>query len=160
MLPAKRGTNLSRFRYLIIHPLGNADSTFDGTPIFYITYLIISSIQLGATVDYAILMTDRYRENRADLPKREALVKTVADVAVSILTSGSVLTVVGLLMGHISSNRLLSQLGLLLGRGTMFSLAIVLLVLPGLLSVSDGLVMGRRAKKSTYKHEAGKGAGA
>ena len=133
---------------------------FAGTPIFYITYLIISSIQLGATVDYAILMTDRYRENRAGLPKREALVKTVSDVAVSILTSGSVLTVVGLLMGHISSNRLLSQLGLLLGRGTMFSLAIVLLVLPGLLSVSDGLVMGRRAKKSTYKHEAGKGAGA
>ena len=78
--------------------------------------------------------------------RREALVQTVSGTAVSILTSGSVLTVVGLLMGYISSNQLLSQLGLLLGRGALFSLGIVLLVLPGLLSVTDKLVMGRRAK--------------
>ncbi len=117
---------------------------FAGTPVFYITYLIISSIQLGATVDYAILLTDRYRENRAGLEPREAMEKTVADTAVSILTSGSVLTVVGLLMGYISSNQLLAQLGLLLGRGAIFSLCAVLFVLPGLLRASDRLVMGRR----------------
>ena len=117
---------------------------FAGTPIFYITYLIISSIQLGATVDYAILMTDRYRENRTELPRKEAMVKTVADTAVSILTSGSVLAVVGLLMGYMSSNQLLAQLGLLLGRGALFSLGAALLVLPGLLSMTDKLVMGRR----------------
>ncbi len=117
---------------------------FAGTPIFYITYLIISSIQLGATVDYAILMTDRYRENRTALPRREALAATVSGTAVSILTSGSVLAVVGLLMGYLSSNRLLAQLGLLLGRGALFSLAAVLFVLPGLLSMTDKLVMGRR----------------
>ncbi len=119
---------------------------FMGTPIFYITYLIISSIQLGATVDYAILMTDRYRENRAALGRKDALVRTVSGTAVSILTSGSVLTVVGLLMGYISSNLLLSQLGFLLGRGALFSLGIVLLVLPGLLCATDKLVMGRRPK--------------
>ena len=117
---------------------------FAGTPVFYITYLIISSIQLGATVDYAILLTDRYRENRSGLEPREAMEKTVADTAVSILTSGSVLTVVGLLMGYISSNQLLAQLGLLLGRGAIFSLCAVLFVLPGLLRASDRLVMGRR----------------
>ena len=117
---------------------------FAGTPVFYITYLIISSIQLGATVDYAILLTDRYRENRAELEPREAMVKTVGDTAVSILTSGSVLTVVGLLMGYISSNQLLAQLGLLLGRGAIFSLCAVLFVLPGLLRATDRLVMGRR----------------
>lgn len=117
---------------------------FMGTPIFYITYLIISSIQLGATVDYAILMTDRYRENRAALAKKEAAVRTVADTAVSILTSGSVLAVVGLLMGYLSSNQLLAQLGLLLGRGALMSLGAVLLVLPGLLRLTDRLVMGRR----------------
>ncbi len=127
---------------------------FSGTPLFYITYLIISSIQLGATVDYAILMTDRYRENRAQLAKRDALVKTIADVTVSILTSGSVLAVVGLLMGFISSNRLLAEMGLLLGRGAIFSLTAVLLVLPGLLGMTDRLVMGRRRGKTPHKHEA------
>ncbi len=132
---------------------------FNGTPLFYITYLIISSIQLGATVDYAILMTDRYRENRASLARREALVKTVADTAVSILTSGSVLAVVGLLMGFISSNRLLAEMGLLLGRGAIFSLAAVLFVLPGLLTMTDRLVMGRRRKKTVHKHEMQRGAG-
>lgn len=118
---------------------------FMGTPIFYVTYLIISSIQLGATVDYAILLTNRYRENRAFLPKAEALEVTVSGTAISILTSGSVLAVVGLLMGYLSSNRLLAQLGLLLGRGALFSLAIVLFVLPGLLRATDRFVMGRQA---------------
>ncbi len=128
---------------------------FAGTPIFYITYLIISSIQLGATVDYAILLTDRYREHRAALPKKEALIATVSGTAVSILTSGSVLAVVGLLMGYLSSNRLLAQLGLLLGRGALFSLGVVLFVLPGLLAASDKLVMFRRqtAEKQEAKGE-------
>ena len=120
---------------------------FRGTALFYITYLIISSIQLGATVDYAILMTDRYRENRGVLARKEALVKTVADVAVSVLTSGSVLAVVGLLMAYISTNRLLAEMGLLLGRGAIFSLGAVLLVLPGLLYATDRLVMGRKGYK-------------
>ena len=126
---------------------------FSGSSIFYITYLIISAIQLGATVDYAILFTDRYRENRRSAERHQAVVKTVADTAVSILTSGSVLTVVGLLMGYISSNQLLAQLGLLLGRGTIFSLGAVLLVLPGLLYVSDRLVMGRRRDAGIEKEE-------
>lgn len=98
---------------------------FMDTTIFYIAYLIISSIQLGATVDYAILMTDRYKENRQSFDKKQAVVQTISDVTVSILTSGSVLTVVGLLMGYISTNQLLAQLGLFIGRGTIFSLAIV-----------------------------------
>ncbi|MCC8356998.1 MAG: MMPL family transporter [Oscillospiraceae bacterium] len=117
---------------------------FAGKPVFYIVYLIISAVQLGATVDYAILMTDRYRENRQTMDKKEALVHTVSEVTVSILTSGSVLTVVGLLMGFFSSNQLLSQMGLLLGRGTIFSLLGALLVLPGLLTLFDGVFMKNR----------------
>ena len=112
--------------------------------IFYIAYLIISSVQLGATVDYAILMTERYKENREGSGKREALVQTVADVTVSILTSGSVLTVVGLLLGYLSTNQLLAQLGIFIGRGAIFSLMIVLFVLPGLLLIFDRLVIGKK----------------
>lgn len=111
--------------------------------VYYLAYLIISSVQLGATVDYAILMTDRYKENRQTLEKKEAVVQTISDVFVSIMTSGSVLTVVGLLLGFISSNQLLSQLGIFIGRGAIFSLAIVLFVLPGLLCLFDRFVIRR-----------------
>lgn len=124
---------------------------FAGTPVFYIAYLIISSVQLGATVDYAILMTDRYKENRETLEKREAVVQTISDVTVSILTSGSVLTVVGLLLGYISTNQLLAQLGIFIGRGAIFSLTIVLLVLPGLLLLLDRVVI--RSKKKNKNQE-------
>lgn len=117
---------------------------FRNTTIFYIAYLIISSIQLGATVDYAILMTDRYKENRETYDKKEAVIQTISDVTVSILTSGSVMTVVGLLMGYISSNQLLAQLGLFIGRGALLSLFIVFFVLPGFLFLFDRLIIGKK----------------
>ncbi len=121
---------------------------FAGETIFYIAYLIISAIQLGATVDYAILMADRYRENRKTIDsKKAAAIKTVSDVSVSILTSGSVLTVVGFLMGAICSNKLLAQLGIFIGRGAVFSLIMVFLVLPGLLCLFDS----KRKRNTTLK---------
>ena len=119
--------------------------------IFYIAYLIISSIQLGATVDYAILMTDRYKENRRQLNKKESVIQTISDVTVSILTSGSVLTVVGFLLGYISSNQLLAQLGIFLGRGAIFSLVIVLFVLPGFLYLFDRTFI-KTKETSAKKH--------
>ncbi len=122
---------------------------FANTTVFYISYLIISSIQLGATVDYAILFTDRYMEFRRDMPKREALLQTISAVTASILTSGTVLTVVGYLLGYISSHGILAQLGLFLGRGGVFSMTIVLFVLPGLLYIFDGIV-----HRSTWKGRA------
>ena len=118
---------------------------FSGQTIFYIAYLIISSVQLGATVDYAILFTDRYREFRQSCSKKAAIVRTVSAVSVSILTSASVMTAVGFLLGIISTHGLLSQLGYFLGKGTLCSLAIVLFVLPGLLYLSDGLFI-KKAK--------------
>ncbi len=113
---------------------------FSGQIIFYIAYLIISSVQLGATVDYAILLTDRYLENRKSCGKMQAITASVSSCLVSILTSGSVLTVVGFLLGKFSTHGLLAQLGILLGRGTLFSLMLVIFALPGLLYVFDGLI--------------------
>lgn len=113
---------------------------FSGNEVFYIAYLIISSIQLGATVDYAILMTDRYMELRRNMSRKEAVSKTISAVTVSILTSGSVLTVVGLLLGKVSTHGLLAQLGMFIGIGAIFSLVIVFFVLPALLYTFDGLI--------------------
>lgn len=112
---------------------------FMGTPLFYIAYLIISSIQLGATVDYAILLTERYKEVRMQYNKRDSIVQTISHVTASILTSGTTLVVVGFLLGKVSTHGLLSQLGYLIGRGTICSLICVLFVLPGLLCLTDRL---------------------
>lgn len=117
---------------------------FTGKSIFYIAYLIISSVQLGATVDYAILLTERYRESRQIMGKKEAVVHTLSAVTVSILTSGSALTIIGFLLGIISSHGLLSQLGFFLGKGTLCSLIIVLFVLPGMLYLFDGAFVKKK----------------
>ena len=115
--------------------------------LFYIAYLIISSVQLGATVDYAILLTERYKSHRQALGRRDSIVETISGVTVSILTSGTALTVVGFLLGKISTHGLLSQLGYLLGRGTLCSMFCVLFVLPGLLYLTDRLFVGKAAAK-------------
>ena len=128
---------------------------FTDQTIFYIAYLIISSIQLGATVDYAILLTERYKEYRQTCGKKEAITNTLSAVTVSILTSGSALTVVGFLLGIISTHGLLSQLGFFLGKGTLCSLIIVLFALPGMLYLFDRtFVKAPGAKKGKgEKHE-------
>lgn len=133
-----------------LHEIPQVKSIISYKRIFYIAYLIISSIQLGATVDYAILLTERYREYRQTCNKKDAITNTLSAVTVSILTSGSALTVVGFLMGIISTHGLLSQLGYFLGRGTLCSLVIVLFALPGMLYVFDGTFI-KKEKKSRNK---------
>ena len=107
------------------------------TPLFYIAYLIISSVQLGATVDYAILFSDRERECRREMDKKESIIATISQTSVSILTSGITMIAVGFLLGIISTHGLLSQLGYLLGKGTICSVLTVFFVLPGLLYLTD-----------------------
>ncbi len=113
---------------------------FMDNSLFFIASLIISSVQLGATVDYAILFTNRYIENRIMLDKKEALKQTVADTTISIVTSALILTVCGTVLGLISSNEVLGQLGTLIGRGALFSAIFVLFLLPALLNVFDSFI--------------------
>lgn len=118
-------------------------SYINGSYLFYISYLIASPVLLGATVDYAILFTQRYKENRMDLgiPPKESIVKTIKDNTVSILTSGLTLSVIGFLLAIFSSQGMIAQVGLLLGRGTLCSLFAVLFVLPGFLILFDRYVI-------------------
>ncbi len=119
---------------------------FAGQTLFYIGYLIISSIQLGATVDYAILFADEYKSQRRSFGKREALEKTIDSTIISILTSGSILGVSGFALGLFSTNGLISQLGILVGRGALLSMGLVMFVLPAIIYAADGLI-----KHTTYK---------
>lgn len=113
---------------------------YTGQSLFYVAYLIISSVQLGATVDYAILFTDRYQENMETLKGKSCIVQTIMDTAASILTSGTAMVVVGFLLGIVSSHGLLSQLGYLLGKGTLCSLLLVFFVLPGFLYLYENTI--------------------
>jgi predicted RND superfamily exporter protein len=110
---------------------------FTGDTLNYIGFLIINTVQLGATVDYAILFTDNYRMNRQAMPVRPALAKTLGDTFFSILVSASILAFAGFVLYLTSTQDIVSILGLLLFRGTLLSFFLVVTFLPGALLILD-----------------------
>lgn len=125
---------------------------FIGSSLHYIAYLIISTVQLGATVDYAILLSNTYVDNRRIYLKKEVLLKTISSVTLAILTSATILTIAGLLLGIISTHGIIKQLGILIARGTVLSTIIVLFVVPGLLYVFDKPIQ-KTMYKSNFKNK-------
>lgn len=126
---------------------------FQGTTLFYIAYLIISSIQLGATVDYAILLSTRYRETRRSRLPKEAIIHSIKYSTVSILTSASILTLSGYILGVVSSHGIIKEIGILLCRGTILSTIMVIFVLPAFLFLLDKHVITKDAIKGELKNE-------
>ncbi len=130
---------------------------FTQSPLNYIGYLIISTVQLGATVDYGVLYTQNYLENRLELPKKEATLKTIKQSAQSILPPAIILTVTGFILGIISTITIVSELGWTLGRGALLSLTMVLLFVPGMYYYFDNLVdkttLFYKAKRKEKQHE-------
>lgn len=110
---------------------------FQGAAISFIGYMIVSAIQLGATIDYAILLTNRYLDFRRIQDKRAAAVSAVAASAGTILTSAGILCAVGLTEGFVSSIPGVSDLGMLIGRGAALSGILVMALLPQLLVLFD-----------------------
>lgn len=113
---------------------------FTGDSINFLGYLVINTVQLGATVDYAILFSDHYREKRVLMPKKKAAEQTLTENFESIFTSASILTSAGLCLNVTSSNPIIGQLGMLLARGTFLSFLLVLVFLPGILIGLDSIV--------------------
>ena len=112
---------------------------FTDQPLVYIGYLVINTVQLGATIDYAILMTNGYMANRKTMGKREAVIATLNTNFESVLTSGLILTAAGMCLGLESSLEVVAELGILLARGTVLSMAMVVMALPALLILFDPL---------------------
>ena len=110
------------------------------TNLFFLSYLVVSSIQMGATIDYAIVITNRYMELKNQMSRHDAVIETLNQSFPTILTSGSIMTVSGFLIGFISTNPAISSLGLALGRGTLTSIVLVMTVLPQLLLLGDTLI--------------------
>ena len=84
------------------------------------------------------------------MPKEHAIKETVSAVTTSVLTSGTVLALVGFLLSYISTHGILSQLGLFIGHGTLLSMTSVFFVLPGLLYMFDGLIKHTTMKLDFY----------
>jgi predicted RND superfamily exporter protein len=126
---------------------------FIGNSLCYIGYLVINTVQLGATVDYAILLTDNYRRSRIDLPKMEAIKNTLGESFHSILISATILSSAGFCLGLTSSNFIVSELGMLLGRGTLLSMAMVVIVLPQLLLLFDSIIKKTTLRANFYKEK-------
>lgn len=110
-----------------------------GNSVTFIGYLIITAIQMGATIDYAIVLTNRYRTTKHLYPDRfTAMAESENAVFSTIITSGSILTITGFALG-IAASGVVAQLGILLGIGTLASILIVLFILPSLLLVTEGI---------------------
>lgn len=124
---------------------------FSTGTINFVAYLIISSIQLGATIDYAILFTEHYMNNRQKMDKYKATITTIKETFISILTSSTILITCGLLLGINSSNLIISQLGYLIGRGAFISMILVIFVLPGFLIITDRLIEKGTLNVKFYK---------
>ncbi len=113
-------------------------SRIAGDPIFFISYLICLSIQMGATIDYGILVCDQYRLFRAaGRPVREALQETMRTALPTVLTSGIILVTAGYIIGKQCSIYYISSIGLLISRGAAMSVLLVLTLLPALLALLD-----------------------
>lgn len=114
---------------------------YTGNKIPFVASIVIGTIQLGATVDYAILMTSRFREElRNGYSKQEAILIAIKGSARSIVTSG--LTFFGATgaVAIVSDMALIRSLCFLISRGALISMAVILLILPSFLIISEGLI--------------------
>ncbi|MEG1656960.1 MAG: MMPL family transporter [Christensenellaceae bacterium] len=115
-------------------------SYFMNVPMQFIAYLIVSSLQLGATIDYAILMTNRYKLARTFMPPGAAAVEALEKAGPSILTSCLTLGATGFTLYAAFDQIMLKAMGLLVGRGAFISGAMVLIALPPLLVLCDKFI--------------------
>ncbi len=118
-----------------------------GKEIFFMAYIVVSAIQMGATIDYAIVIATRYKVLRAKFDKKKSIIGTLEDSIPAVVTSGLILLIAGFLIGFMSSSSAISSIGLFLGIGTVISLLAAIFVLPAVLYLFDKLFI----KNSTSK---------
>ncbi len=111
-----------------------------GENLFFLTYLIVSAIQMGANIDYAIVISNRYMELKNKMPLKEAMIETLNFSFPTIITSGTMLVSAGFVIGFLTSNETISTIGMYLGMGTTMSIFLVMCVLPQILLMGDIII--------------------
>ena len=108
--------------------------------LFFMGYLIVSSIQMGANIDYAIVIASRYTELRKEAGRKQSIIDTMNQSFPTIVTSGTMLAISGILIGKLTSDAAIFGIGKCLGRGTLISIFITMFVLPQILLVGDKII--------------------
>lgn len=108
--------------------------------LYFLSYLIVNAIQMGANIDYAIVISSRYMELKREMPIKAAMVEALNQAFPTILTSGSILVAGGVLIGQMTTNGVISAIGSCLGRGTIISIIMVMCVLPQILLLGDTII--------------------
>lgn len=114
--------------------------TITNSNLFFLGYLIVSSIQMGANIDYAIVISGRFMELKNTMSKRDAIIETMNFAFPTIITSGSMLALAGILIGRLTSDAAIYGIGQCLGRGTIISIIIVMFVLPQILLLGEKII--------------------
>lgn len=117
-----------------------------GNELFFMSYLVVSSIQMGANIDYAIVISSRYMELKNQKSKQEAIIETMNFAFPTIVISGSILALAGILIGQMTSEAAIVGIGQSLGRGTIISIILVMFVLPQILLLGGDIV-----EKTSFK---------
>ena len=108
--------------------------------LFFMSYLIVSSIQMGANIDYAIVISGRFMELKEKMSKKDAIIETMNFAFPTIITSGSMLAIAGVLIGQMTSEAAIAGIGQCLGRGTFISIFIVMFILPQILLLGEKII--------------------
>ena len=108
--------------------------------LYFLGYLIVNAIQMGANIDYAIVISSHYSDLKKRMPPKQAIVEALNEAFPTIFTSGSILAVAGTLIGAMTTNAVIAAIGNCLGRGTVISIVLVLAVLPQILLLGDSII--------------------
>ena len=109
-------------------------------PLFFLSYLVVSSIQMGANIDYAIVIANRYVELKQTMPLKDAVIESLNESFPTIVTSGTILASAGILIGVLSTTASIASIGVCLGRGTLISIFLVMGILPQILLLGDVII--------------------
>ncbi|GIN13075.1 hypothetical protein J26TS2_29420 [Shouchella clausii] len=126
---------------------------FTNDPLVFVGYLIVSTVQLAATIDYAILLMETYKHHRRTMPSFAAMKQALDEKLFPIAVSASILSSVGFILWFTSSNPTVSSIGLLLGRGAALAFLLVILFLPAFLLIADRLIEKTTHRANFYKEE-------
>lgn len=122
--------------------------TLMNEPLYFLGYLIVNAIQMGANIDYAIVISSHYTELKQEMPISEAIVESLNASFPTIFTSGSILASAGVLISKMTTNPVIAAIGECLGRGTIVSIILVFFVLPQILVLGDVII-----EKTSFKIE-------
>ena len=112
----------------------------------FVTNMIVSAIQMGATIDYAIVIMSRYLDLKKLHTPQEAMAQAVNESFPTVMTSGTIMTVAGILIAYRVSDVYIGHIGLAVGRGALISVILVLSVLPQLIVLLDKVI-----EKTTFR---------